>query len=60
MSSVEIRFVLEGVDAEKFKEVKEWLKQRTNTGVFRALLDEKYQEIKKLQFNSKEMAKTSS
>jgi hypothetical protein len=56
---IEIRFHLQGVDSEKFKEVKDWLKQKTNTGVFRSLLDEKYQEIKKIKAGTKKPIKVS-
>ena len=49
----EIRIIFEGEDEEKFTIVKDWLKEKTNTGVIRNLINEKYQEIKRLHLLGK-------
>ena len=51
--SFEIRILLKGSgDIEKFNIVKEWYKTDGNAKVFRLLLNDKYQEIKKLKLQS--------
>lgn len=49
MENIDIRLLIQThEDIEKFKRVKKFLKQSTNTGVLRFLIDEKYQDIQKL------------
>ncbi|MEA3248435.1 MAG: hypothetical protein U9Q73_01890 [Nanoarchaeota archaeon] len=50
--NLEIRLNLKSEDQEKLEVVKSWYKKRTSTSVIRLLLDEKYQEIKKLKLNA--------
>ena len=49
MSEKEIRLVLKDKDVEKFNMIKVWYNEKMDTSVFRTLLTEKYQEIKKIK-----------
>ena len=53
MSEKEIRLVLKGKDVEKFNIIKTWYNEKMDTAVFRTLLTEKYQEIKKIKLLGK-------
>ena len=53
MDEKEIRLVLKGKDVEKFNIIKTWYNEKMDTGVFRTLLTEKYQEIKKIKLLGK-------
>ena len=53
MSEKEIRLVLKGKDVEKFNVIKTWYNETMDTSVFRTLLTEKYQEIKKIKLLGK-------
>jgi len=49
LSEKEIRLVLKDKDVEKFNMIKVWYNEKMDTSVFRTLLTEKYQEIKKIK-----------
>ena len=47
----EIRLKLQKKDEEKFTLIKQFLNENKDTGVLRNLINEKYQELKKLMLN---------
>jgi len=49
----EIRLILNKKEAENFEIVKGWYNEKTDTGVVRNLIKDKYQEIKKIQLLGK-------
>jgi len=50
----EIRLILNGKEAENFEIVKGWYNEKTDTGVIRNLIKDKYQEVKKIKLLGKE------